>query len=166
MASWTNLINALFLVGKPITSSQGLALRDNVIAQGQADPSVPLDQLPTVFLGQIATTSGSTQTFSGLVLTPYRFLRFTLAGVSSTSTPDLQLGGVTVGNGLATASDTWTGTITLDLANGVATGMLYGAGANLIRAGITSYTNASTSVAFSILSGTFDAGTIRIYGEK
>lgn len=32
MASWTELLNSIFLVGKPITSSTGLALRDNAIA--------------------------------------------------------------------------------------------------------------------------------------
>ena len=41
--AWSNLINALFLVGKPITSSQGLALRDNVISARKAEDGAPYE---------------------------------------------------------------------------------------------------------------------------
>jgi hypothetical protein len=41
MAGWTTMLNALFLVGKPITSSQGLALRDNPIAIAEGAAGAP-----------------------------------------------------------------------------------------------------------------------------
>lgn len=41
MAAWTTMLNALFLVGKPITSSQGLALRDNPIAIAEGAAGAP-----------------------------------------------------------------------------------------------------------------------------
>ena len=41
MASWTTLLNAIFLVGKPITSASGLALRDNPISIAEGAPGAP-----------------------------------------------------------------------------------------------------------------------------
>jgi len=42
MAAWTNLINSLFAVSKPITSSQGIALRDNPIAIAEGASASPV----------------------------------------------------------------------------------------------------------------------------
>lgn len=39
--AWTTLLNSLFLVGKPITSAQGLALRDNPVAIAEGAPNAP-----------------------------------------------------------------------------------------------------------------------------
>lgn len=39
--AWTNLANSIFLVGKKITSSTGLALRDNLLAALRGEPAAP-----------------------------------------------------------------------------------------------------------------------------
>jgi len=39
--AWTTLLNSLFLVGKPITSAQGLALRDNPVAIAEGLAGAP-----------------------------------------------------------------------------------------------------------------------------
>ena len=39
--AWTTLLNSLFLVGKPITSAQGLALRDNPVAIAEGSAGAP-----------------------------------------------------------------------------------------------------------------------------
>lgn len=41
MAFWTNLINAIFLPGRPILGSTGVALRDNMIAIAEGAPDAP-----------------------------------------------------------------------------------------------------------------------------
>lgn len=41
MALWTNLINALFLPGRPILGSTGIALRDNIQAVAEGAPDAP-----------------------------------------------------------------------------------------------------------------------------
>lgn len=41
MAFWTNLINALFLPGRPILGSTGIALRDNIIAITEGADGAP-----------------------------------------------------------------------------------------------------------------------------
>lgn len=44
MTAWTTLGDALFAVGEPITSSQGLALRDNPIALSEGDTDAPVNR--------------------------------------------------------------------------------------------------------------------------
>lgn len=58
----------------PLTSELAKKWRDNPIAIAECDASVPSTLRPTVLLGTLATTSGTTQTLSGLTLTPYKFL--------------------------------------------------------------------------------------------
>jgi len=162
--------DAVIAYQKPITLQQGRALRDNPKAMGEADASVPSNLLPTVLLGTLTTTSGTTQTLSSLVLTPYRFLRFTVNGVSSgSSAVTLRLGTAVIGGQLTTAVETWLGTVTLDLTNGVATGLLQvvSGSTTAILAGASGYTAASTSISFGLGgAASFDAGSILVYGEK
>ena len=168
MTAFTTLLNALFIPGKPILGSTGSALRDNALAIAEADPSVALGLLPSVLLGTLTTTSGSTQTLSGLVLTPYRFLRVTVNGVSSTTTASgLFIASTSnrIGADLAAASDTWRGSIIIDLNNGIATSMLFSA-APQYYAPFSGYSTATTAISFVLNAGTFDAGSIRVYGEK
>jgi len=123
----------------------------------------------TVLLGTLTTTSGSTQTLSGLVLTDYKFLFMTFNAVSMSATTYFRVGGVSgpfsasIGN-----SGTLSGHCNIDLQNGV--GSLStddNSGAiGQFTAGPTGFTNASTSVSITSNSGTFDAGSVRIYGVK
>jgi hypothetical protein len=39
--AWTNLLNALFLAGKPILGSTGVALRDNLLAAFAGNAGAP-----------------------------------------------------------------------------------------------------------------------------
>lgn len=158
--------DAVIAYQKPITLQQGRALRDNPLAVSEADATAPASLLPTVHLGTISTTSGTTPTLSGLVLTPYKFLRMTLNGVSFSTLATLRLDGIDIVNAalLSTANVIY-GNIILDLANGVATNSYFETTASSgTRSILTSYTNATTSIIFS--GGNYDAGSIRVYGEK
>lgn len=94
MAAWTNLLNALFLPGKPILGSTGAALRDNAlaIAEGAAgaprvDPSAL--KAPGVSSGAI---SGTTWVgFTGLGA--FKQIRFDMSSnqVATTTSFDVAL---------------------------------------------------------------------------
>jgi len=166
--------DAVIAYQKPITLQQGRALRDNPKAMGEADASVPSNLLPTVLLGTLTTTSGTTQTLSSLVLTPYKFLRIVVNKVSFTTNSPLQFGGKVASNTPTAGvpgADSFMGTIILDLSSSIFSAQI-GVGnltlgdsyAGAAWGGFTAYTNASTSIVFS--GGTFDAGSILVYGEK
>jgi hypothetical protein len=124
-------------------------------------------------LGTLTTTSGSTQTLSGLTLTSYRNLYIDVRNVSTTSSSSvLRLDGLTVSSTFDATTDRWFGIITVDLGNGTYA-------ANVVRlpsgqnfnasttyAGDMTITSASTSVSFTTSAGTFDAGSILVYGVK
>lgn len=121
----------------------------------------------TVLLGTLTTTSGSTQTLSGLVLTDYKFLHFTLSGVSTSGTSGtIGLGSASDLFGPATGGATVSGMGWVDLGNGVGTAATKLITASNVGAGATGYSTATTSVSVNVSSGTFDAGSIRIYGVK
>jgi hypothetical protein len=122
----------------------------------------------TVLLGTLTTTSGSSQTLSGLVLTPYKFLHFTLNGVSTTitSSETIGLGTATSLFGGATGAIAVSGMGWVDLGNGIGTAVTRLGTVSTVGAGATGYSTATTSVSVNVSGGTFDAGTIRIYGVK
>ena len=124
-------------------------------------------------LGTLATTSGSSASLSGLTLTDYKFLQFSLNGLSAnTGSPFLLLNGyhVAVLNAVGSADVTF-GAGVIDLSNGVFgssfsvySGTIFQAQGG--RGGLSGITTASTSITFTISGATFDAGSIRIYGVK
>lgn len=122
----------------------------------------------TVLLGTLTTTSGSTQTLSGLVLTDYKFLHFTLNSVSTTAGAGSTIGLGTVSDlfGGATGAITVSGMGWVDLGSGVATAVTRLGTVSTVGAGASGYSTATTSVSVNVSSGTFDAGSIRIYGVK
>lgn len=124
--------------------------------------------IDTVLLGTLTTTSGSSQTLSGLVLTPYKFLHFTLNGVSTSiaSTETIGLGTATSLFGGATGAGVVSGMGWVDLGNGVGTAVTRLGTVSNVGTGATGYSTATTSVSVNVSGGTFDAGTIRIYGVK
>lgn len=123
----------------------------------------------TDFLGNLATTSGSTATMTPLVLTRYKFLRMVFNGVSPSSGPaSINVGGQSVAVTVA-AADTLRGFVDIDLTTGTGTSTLgsIGTGASAAAASRvinTTITTASTSVAVATTSGTFDAGSVDFYG--
>ena len=122
-----------------------------------------------ILLGTLTTTSGTTQTLSGLTLTGYDQLYIVVRGVSHNSgtSQTLLLGGQTINSGGSFSSTTlFRGTILVDLPAGWATGLVSNPGQNT---GVTwadvAITNASTSLTFSWSGGAaFDAGSIAVYG--
>jgi hypothetical protein len=115
-------------------------------------------------LGTITTTSGTTVTLSGLTLTSYKFLVFAYAGVSFGSAVYLRLNNQRVSPTMAGGSSTLTGGGQIDLSNGAFWAGGYESGGNTQGGfgGPSGLTTASTSISFT--GGTFDAGSIRIYG--
>ena len=126
-----------------------------------------ISALSTVLLGTLTTTSGSAQTLSGLVLTDYKFLHFTLNAVSTSgSTGTIGLGPITDLFGPAAGTSSVSGMAWVDLGNGVATAPTKLAADSRVGTGASGYSTATTSVSVNVSAGTFDAGSIRIYGVK
>jgi hypothetical protein len=161
MTTYTSISNTLVAVGAKPFASTIQALRDNPIAIGEADSSVPADLLPTVHLGTINTTSGSTQTITGLSLAPYKFLFAVFNGVTHNNpevTRSISFAGVQVSNTVGNAQN---GLIQIDLNTGRGSSVISTSalGANF------SVTDATTSISVST-SGVFSAGSVRLYGAK
>lgn len=123
-------------------------------------------------LGTLNTTSGSTQTLSGLNLTDYKTLIIYLNNVSSSSTATIRLNSIAITQATgATGNSVW-GVCFVDLSIGTfaaissatasATGTLSNTG--VTNNGNCGITDASTSLVFSPSAGSFDAGTIKVYG--
>lgn len=180
MTTYTSISNALVAVGAKPFASTIQALRDNTLAIGEGDATVPITLLPTVLLGTITTTSGVTQTLSGLVLTPYKSLALVIDGVSANGTHSLTFlsSAITVGAALDNAVRVWNGKIDVDLGTGlgrswVSMGSAVSAPAALPATTLAYFesglSTASTSVSFTVVGGgtpTFDAGSINVYGCK
>lgn len=138
-------------------------------------------------LGTITTTSGTTQSLTGLSLTGYSFLLLFVNGVSSSSlTDDLSIvdgasNVILLFNDSQSAANVWNGTVWVNLNNGSigAWGSSNGtttyntnpssqasasAGAKLAF-GRINQTTASTSIGVSVQTA-FDAGTVTVYGVR
>ena len=177
MTSYTAIANGDIDQDSPVTQPLVTALRDNPIAIGEADSSVPAGLLPTVLLGTLATTSGTTVTLSGLTLTPYKALMIAVNGVStivSTSgTRTFTIAGCAVFSVTATTFGALRGLCLIDLSSGAGTSSIAditGAAPSssttpnnaVLR---TSLTTASTSISVTA-DLTFDAGSVLVYGVK
>jgi hypothetical protein len=121
-------------------------------------------------LGTLTTTSGASQTLSGLTLTDYKLLKFVVNGVSHNSA------GASLSVGSARISDSegfssiFHGIVEISLANGFAASFV-DTTANMPRSGghwraMSGYTTATTSVSISATAGAFDAGSVLVYGVR
>jgi len=125
-------------------------------------------------LGTLTTTSGTSVTLSGLTLTSYKSLQFVINGVSGTfgGANSIRLNGINVAQVYITAAtDIVSGIGTIDLTTGAfaaAYGRFYASAwqDGVASGGASGLTTASTSITFTISAGTFDAGSIVIYGVK
>jgi hypothetical protein len=127
-------------------------------------------------LGTLTTTSGSTQTLSGLTLTSYSQLVCVFNGVGLNAVdPNIYIGTTNAGiiATLGGNNDVGRGFLWIDLATGLFSASISATDtanpATAVpspRAGICATTTASTSITFSRSAGNFDAGSIRIYGVK
>jgi hypothetical protein len=123
-------------------------------------------------LGTIATTSGTTVTLSGLTLTSYKELKVWINAVSlaTSNASALFLNSLAITPSLSSLASGWFGVGWLNLAtgNGVFTTNtgLNAAGSATSFGSVHGLTTASTSISFQTAAGTFDAGSITIYGVK
>ena len=123
-------------------------------------------------LGTITTTSGTTQTLSGLTLTSYKQLVFDFNGVShnSGSNQSISIAGVQATITRA-ATGLFSGIAVVSLDTGFMNAIIDDTGSlpNTVspRCGMTGYSTATTSVSVSPSGGAaFDAGSIKVYGVK
>lgn len=130
-----------------------------------------------ILLGTLTTTSGATQTLSGLTLTNYKFITAVFTGVSFTSATAMKFGssaGPTISQTIGSISNVTYGIFQTDLATGVlfsssfeSTGSTNSSVAATVFSGVqNTVTTASTSITFAPQAGSFDAGSILVYGVK
>lgn len=117
-------------------------------------------------LGTLTTTSGSTQTLSGLTLTGYKALFISFNAVSCTGAGNININtSYKVGPYLDGASDVASGISWLDLSNGVVGSAINVNSYPYTAGSVTNITTASTSISFNSPATTsFDAGSIKVYG--
>jgi len=138
-------------------------------------------------LGTITTTSGTTQSLTGLSLTDYSFLLLFVNNVSSTTaTDDLSIrdgasGTYIMFNDSNNAAHAWNGTVWINLNNGsigawgssngtttynvANSSAASGTAGTKLGFGRINQTTASTSIGFSVQTG-FDTGTVTVYGVR
>jgi hypothetical protein len=119
-------------------------------------------------LGTLTTTSGATQTLSGLTLTSYKLLYMFFNNVSGTINPAaLWFSG---GYVIAPSGSNANGNAIVDLTYGKYIATAYSGGAGTAAAtsnyGNPSITTSSTSIVFVMSAGNFANGSITIYGVK
>ena len=176
MTSYIAINNSEVDPDSPITADLMTKLRDNPIAVFTDDASVPADlKLGVRLLGTLTTTSGASQTLSGLTLTQYKFIIVRLIEVSSTIATYFRIQGgagstVNISQLMTTAGSLMHGEISIELASGnawyiSAIGNAGNSQSSVVMT-LTSVTTAVTSITFSAFTGTFDAGTIRVYGVR
>lgn len=123
-------------------------------------------------LGTLNTTSGATQTLSGLNLTGYKQLVCIFNGVSGAATGTITLNSATISSSFGTAGNQFVwGIATIDLTTGIclsiapsAAALSFSASSYFLTA--SGLNNASTSIAFGAGGTSFDAGSIAVYGVK
>lgn len=124
--------------------------------------------LPHTLLGTINTTSGASQTLSGLNLTGYKFILLMVNGMSH-SLGAFYLTSVMTSRTFATAGSGGaeiSGSVLIDLSTGVFSSSCAATSGTVTNyAGLSGISSASTSV--TVLSAnTFDLGSIKVYGVK
>ena len=119
-------------------------------------------------LGTIATTSGSTVTLSSLTLTGYVSLYIVYNGVSLSGSGNIRYNSAQATGSTASGAGTIFGQAFINLTTGTYLG--YGDYQNGSSVGqsiiLSSLSTSSTSISFTTSAGTFDAGSILVYGVK
>ena len=168
MTTYTAITSGEVDSDSPITDTLMSRVSYNPIAIAEADATVPLDLLPTVLLASTSSASGSSITYSGLVLTPFKSLRIVLKDIDiSVTNQRVELAGSTISVSNGGSSSLIKGMIEVDLANGVAVGMTaIPTSAGDVWTYNTGYSTATTSIVLATSSGNFSGGSIRLYGCK
>lgn len=162
------------VAARMLTAGTGISISNGDGVAGNPTITNTIAAGGMTLLGTLTTTSGSTQTLSGLTLTDYKSLRIVMDGVSPSGSGDMMFEGLVYLAAASVVNGTFIyGIIDVDLTTSVGT-MFFrdglsapsiGASTNLMmRSGLTT---ADTSVSFSLGAGrTFDAGSILVYGVK
>jgi hypothetical protein len=180
MTSYVAIPNGDIDQDSPITQPLMTALRDNPIAIAEKDTSVPTGlRLGYWLLGTINTTSGTSQTLSGIVLTDYTALVLEVNDVTPNSlltNYNLRLNSASgqqiSGNYTGNSGDGWFGIVTIMLGNGVFSSTIAPAPtpptsrSGDVWAGDANITNASTSITIALSSNSFTSGSILVYGVR
>jgi hypothetical protein len=165
-----------FSIASPATNTnRTLTLPDEtgtVLTSVSAIPAAQITGLSSggmTLLGTLVTTSGTSVTLSGLNLTGYKQLSVVCNAVSgSNGTIDTVLlnSNAIFRIGINDQTTTAKGGATIDLASGIfwSASLITGATNGLALGNDSGLTTASTSITFTISAGTFDAGSIKIYG--
>lgn len=154
--------------------STGVQFPDSSIQTTAAGPS------SFTLLGTLNTTSGTSQTLSGLNLTSYQYLYIAIAGVSYTaSSSTLRLGDGSNGQfrltSFGSTSLAYSGWATVSLRGYGTYESIYqtSAGNESVFNGFTNgyigsnyITRSTTAITFDCGNGAFDAGQIQVYGVK
>jgi hypothetical protein len=153
-------------------SNTGITFNDATVQTTAASGSF-------ILLGTLTTTSGTTQTLSGLSLSSYQYLYIAIAGVSFTAGANLRLG--ETGGTQFRIAPVWAAA---NLLSGWATVSLrgYGTYESVIQVvngneavfntfaggyiGSNYITRSTTSIRFDGGGPAFDAGQIQVYGVK
>jgi len=120
-----------------------------------------------VFLGTASTTSGTSSSIS-VSLGTYSFISVIYSGVSTTNsgTGTVQINGVTLAT-MASPGSSCSGTAYIELLQGYCTFSVQSVGSSQINVGTaTGVTSGTTTITFTPLAGSFDAGSISVYGVK
>ena len=166
--------------------TSGQYLKTNGTASAPAWTTLATDSM--TLLGTITTTSGATQSLSSLALTGYKRLLLVWVSVSATGTAGFTLSDGTNTYTLATScygggsSNVFSAETVINLENGNlnSSGLYdgaasYGVGSALAAAGAdglkqaygrTLFSTASTAVTVGAVSGTFDLGSVKVYGIR
>ena len=184
MTAFTTITNALVEVGAKPFATTIQALRDNPVAMGEKDITVPVGlRLGKYLLGTMAPTSGTTTGLTGLDLSTYVTLEVVIRNVSADNNSSVlrtgTAGGTAVTGSITNAANSWYGTLYIDLATGFVTGSTntQNAAAQLVVTALPvggtggRVTNASTAIDFNLSPGDFDAPSsgspeIAIYGVR
>ena len=159
--------------GRALVAGTGISITNGDGVAGNPTITNTLTVEATVLLGTLATTSGTSVTLSSLVLTDYKFLKVVFRAISTNSTmSNLRIAGELCSDDLSDTSWFFNGIAEIDLGTGVWTSSIVqtngadSSGASSTYVGTSGYSTATTSVVFSIDTGSFDAGSILVYGVK
>jgi hypothetical protein len=174
MASYITITDAETDPEAPLTSELAKKWRDNPLSIAEKDTSVPIGlRLGKWLLGTITTTSGSSVSLGSLDLTQWTSLEIIFDQVSATSTSSvlrLAVGGNPIISAvLPSADNVWYGQLNLNLASGVYNSSIARSSSTpsySAAGGGTGISNLSTSIGFNLNTGSFDDGSILVYGVR
>lgn len=164
------------LTGTPTAPTASAATNTTQLATTAFVQTALASASSMTLLGTIATTSGASQSLSGLTLTSYKQLYLVFDSVShgdsinnrflllGTSTSD----DVTISNAFSSsAGGAANGFVFVDLSAGAFSSLVTGSGSGgTFYSGTSPITTASTSVSVAISANSFDAGSVRVYGVR